>query len=189
MMRFQVRVGYALELVLVLAAGMVWRAVVVRSDPGLAGLLREGRSRQGRFQFVAGPVPGGRLLGGGLGLLVESLRGSPATWGLGRRIWSVAVLDVPLLRCRPLCDPNGGNLEDTPGALHRKGAAVAWVRNSSFTTFYPSAGWALAAVLVTSWFSGEPRCGHLDAREWGGRILLGLIVMEAIAFRFLGIIS
>jgi hypothetical protein len=187
-MRFQVRVSYALELVLVLAAGMACARWAVLSHPDWPAYFAKADLGR-RFQFVAEPFLVGVSLAGGLGLLVESLRRrSPATWGLGRRIWSVAAL-TSLFSAAGLCATQMGVIWRTRPAHLTAKAAVAWVRYSSFTTFYPSAGWVLAAVLVTSWFSGEPRCGHLDAREWSGRILLGMIVMEAITFRFLGIIS
>src|ERR1700722_18040228 len=91
-MRFQVRVSYALELVLVLAVGMACARWAVRSHPGAPAYFAKADLGR-RFQFVAEPFLVGVSLAGGLGLLVESLRRrSPATWGLGRRIWSVAAL-------------------------------------------------------------------------------------------------
>jgi len=92
-MRF--RLGYTLELVVVLAVGMALSRWTARFPDSTRFFAQADMGRQ--VQFLAEPFLAGAALAGGLGLLIEYLRRqSPPRWGLGRRTWSVAALLVLL---------------------------------------------------------------------------------------------
>jgi hypothetical protein len=176
-MRF--RLGYALELVIVLASGMALARWASQHPNAGAFFAHAGLVRS--VLFLTDPFLVGVALTGGIGLLVESLRRqSPSTWGMGRRTWAVAALTALF----SLIDHAGTKFATvrrfTPASA-TVDLATGFMRDEVVSTFYPSAGWVMAAILVTSSFSGE-RLGHpSDAREWGGRVLLWLIVAETLA--------
>jgi len=184
----RLRLGYALELVVVLAVGMSLSRWTAGFPDSARFFATADMGRQ--VQFLAEPFLVGGALAGGLGLLIESLRRrSPPIWGLGRRTWSVAALLVLL---------SALSLMGTQSAvLWRNGNRTAlsvrtvhyWLRNSYISTFYPAAGWVMAATLVTSFFSGDSAGRARDAREWAGLTLLWLIVAETVVFRILAVLS
>jgi hypothetical protein len=92
-----VRIRYALELVLVLAMGMALARAAFPphdfSEPPPSGSWVSWAV----LVLTLNPFMSGVALTGGFGLAIERIRGrSPATWGFGRWTWSLACLVVLL---------------------------------------------------------------------------------------------
>jgi hypothetical protein len=181
----RVRLGYALELVLVLAMGMAlgrWAA----HSPVAAGYFRSDVVRQ--FQFFVEPILAGMALAGGLGTWLEAARRrSPPNWGIGRWSWSVAALTV-LLYSVAESTVQMAILWKRQGHPDVKGALGQVQGQCILTTFYPQTCWVLAAAWLTFRISGQARDPNPDAREWAGRVFLALVVMWGIAYNVFAVI-
>jgi hypothetical protein len=181
----RIRLGYALELVLVLAVGMALARWSAHSMVA-AGYYRSGVVRQ--FQLFAEPFLAGAALAGGLGTWLEAARRrSPPIWGIGRWSWSVTALTVLLYSA----------VESTVQMAVRwkkfghpdVKAALGQVQGQCILTmFYPQTCWVLAAAWLTSRICGQPRDLAPDAREWAGRVFLALVVMWGIAYNVFAVI-
>jgi hypothetical protein len=182
----RVRLGYALELVVVLAAGMGLARWAASSPWADAYLVRGDLAR--RVQFLVEPILAGIALAGGLGTWLEAARRrSPPTWDIGRWCWSVTALTVLLY-----------SVADSTVAMavlwKRQGhpdvkVAIAYAQHSYLlTTFYPQTCWVLAAALITSRIASQPRVPAPDAREWAGRVFLASLVTWGVTYRIIAVI-
>jgi hypothetical protein len=181
----RVRLGYALELVVVLAAGMGlarWAA----SSPWAKAYLNRGDLGR-RVQFLVEPILAGIALAGGLGTWLEAARRrSPPTWDIGRWCWSVTALTV-LLYSVAESTMQMAVLWKRQGHPDVK-VAIAYAQNSVLTAFYPQTCWVLAAALITSRIASQPRVPAPDAREWAGRVFLALLVTWGVTYRLIAVI-
>lgn len=177
----QVRMGYALELVGVIAAGMAlarWAYFAV--DPLDSDLIVYDPFIDG---FILGSVfLHGVTLAGVVGLGIEAARGrSPRPWGIGRRAWSLAGWLFLL--------ETGGTLLKSSGLLRSSssgrelGSYLVHVLKpiAENPTIAPAC--LMAAVWVTSWMAGLPGGTPRDARECAGRALMAAILAHGIALQ------
>jgi len=181
--RPRIGLAYVMELVVGVAvcAGLLRDEV---SDPRLRDRLPNAPASEW-LRLVGETSLTGLALVGGLGLAVEAIRGrSPATWGLGRWIWSIAGSYAVLNIAANLAYAVVRRLLDRRVVLAPEmiaGLLRYLVRGQMLTEFV----WALTAVCLTAAFARAPRDPSPDAREWAGRIYASLVIALEIALRAL----
>jgi len=167
----RIRLGYAMEFVVVLAVGM-----------GLARFVwvvygKDAETLLDRLQIFIVPFLVGIGLAGGLGTWLEAARRrSPPIWGVGRWAWSVSALCVLLkvldLSVNLLFSHWRGN-----DAIHELGM----VGDLMILLFARETWWISTAAWLTSLIIRQPRDPSPDAREWAGHFYLAALVAYGIA--------
>lgn len=180
-MRPTIRLGYVLELV---ATAAVCSAVVrSQMTSRWVGLNHITAGHSGEIRLVGGGFLTGLALAGGVGLLVETLRGRrPTSWGIGRLIWSIAGVYMVLSTAVQLV-ALAINRSVRPGPIPPIGVAVQHLlERAAIYQFFGDFPWAIAAVCATALIVGGPRDPEPDAREWAGRLFASLIVALNLAY-------
>jgi hypothetical protein len=180
------RLGYALELIFVLAVGLALARWATQSLLINAYFVRSDLATQ--FQLIVASFFAGVGLVGGFGTWLEAARrSSPPTWGIGRWTWSVYALTVLLAYAEAATVALYTVWKS--GDLAGPRIVVAELQGTFvLTAAHPQAFWALAALWLTSRITGQFRDPAPDAREWVGRVSLALIVAAGIAHRVIGLI-
>jgi hypothetical protein len=178
MRRLTIRVGYVMELVV--AAAVCFAVVRSQMAPGshFAGSTRS----SGWVRLVGGSLLTGLALAGGLGLAAEAARRRrPATWGLGRWVWSISGLFVVFYGLWGIAVAlvnrwtyGGGSASFVDLALN----VLVW---GAIGQFFGGFAWAIAGFCTTAMIVGSLRDPDPDAREWAGRLFASLAVAVDIA--------
>ena len=182
----RIRLGDLLEWVLVLALGLgLSRWAVMEFMPD----VRQNGGRLTVSTYVE-PFLAGVSLGGATGLWWDCRRRkSPRPWGIGRWTWLIACLTVVI----GVAGNAGWQVMFTAkydGLRAAVRAISPWVRNSVCGVFASRAGWAFAALWITSRIAKAPVDPAPDAREWAGRALLAAIIGwtgATLVMRMLGV--
>ncbi len=180
MRRPTMRLGYVLELVATAAVCFA----VVRSQMTTSSVnspsLAPGSS--GWIRLVGGSLLTGLALAGGVGLVVETVRGRrPSTWGLGRWIWSIAGVFVIFSVASSLAALAVNRFVRKDRLPPLSLAVQGVLERTAIYQFFGGVGWAIAAVCATAMLAGSPCDPEPDAREWAGRLFASLIVALNIA--------
>ncbi len=180
MKRPTMRLGYVLELVATAAICLA----VVRSQmtASMVNSATPAPGSSGWIRLGGGSLLTGLALAGGGGLVVETIRGRrPATWGLGRWIWSIAGVFAALSVASQLA-ALALNRAVRKDRLPPLGGAVQGVlERTAIYQFFGGFGWAIAAVCATAMLARIPRDPEPDAREWAGRLFASLAIALDIA--------
>lgn len=180
MSRLKIPIAYLMELV---ATAAICVAMVqdLLTSTNLQALTGGFTTMFSRLQWIGGAILAGLALSGGLTLAVEVLRGRrPQTWGAGRWIWAIAGLSIVL--CVLI---KGASLT---AVLARKGVTSHWLpyyfqlKQHIYQHFIEGPFFTLAAFGVTAILARTPRDPSPDAREWLGRLYLGLAILVNLAF-------
>jgi hypothetical protein len=169
--------GYAMELVAVLACGM---AVANRMRDGLLWLADMDKvAFLLELDSAMGPFLGGVALAGGIGLAAEGWRKrSPAGWDWGRWSWSAAFIAsfVTLIQAA------GHDL--SVEWLSSDPRSWAEVTDEIFTVWSLTFSYAilptLVGVLAMKRLSTSSGVSCPDGREWAGRALAAAIALWSV---------
>lgn len=118
---------------------------------------------------------------GGAGLLVETLRGrKPATWSVGRWVWSIAGLSALMA---PLWEVflELVAIANYPGRATLSEAVMNALRRAAHSsTYMVDLTWILVGLWVTAHITRALPSGPIDFRELAGRTYLTLLVVVRI---------
>ncbi len=184
-MKRTTRLGYLLELVLVIAIAMALSRAAYRnhdwSGPPISGWW----GFWWTLCFLVEPFLSGVALAGGAGLAIEmTRRRSPPAWGWGRWTWSVSCLVVLM--------GFGGNFCVVVIWLLRQSSPPPasevlynnlmgyWSNQFSNTILL-----ALVPALITARLARVPTSSSPDGREWAGRAFAVFAVLWASVFQIM----
>lgn len=172
-----IRLGYVLELV---ATAALCFGLMRFHSPRMVPTGRMPAS--GWVRFSGGALLTAMTFTNGIGLVLETIRGRrPVSWGLGRWIWSIAVLFLAFSLAGQSFVAVTQYLRVFPrsrGFVYVFGHVFEWL---VVHPFFGGSAWAIAAVCATSMLAGSPRDPKPDAREWAGRVFASLAVALNIA--------
>jgi hypothetical protein len=188
-MKITVQLGYALELVFVVAVAMALARVAFGNHDWSGAPAPGWWDYWWRLCFLVEPLMSGVALAGGTGLAIEVLRRrTPPVWGWGRWTWSLAGLGV-------LMNFAGGSGQtliywlthpisphQPPGLFYYLvGGWPDWFSNMILLTLVPA--------LITARVAGVPVSASPDGREWAGRAFALLSVLWGSVFRVVPLFS
>lgn len=176
----RIRLGYAMELVVVVASGLALARSTL-GDPSLRRYLGADSTDLPGFLLIDTTL-GGIAVAGGIGLAIEAVRRrSPPSWDIGRWCWAVAAMTVVLRAASvaismglPTWKDLGRRSFDASSALFHARLSLAWTFTRSVGL--PFAAAAIVALIVRS------KGITPDAREWAGRALLAAISALALTY-------
>jgi hypothetical protein len=183
MKRPTIRLGYVMELVVAAAVCFaVVRSQLSTTSPLAHRFAMPIPLRASEWiKLVGGSSLTGMALASGVGLVVETICGRrPASWGLGRWIWSIAGLFSIFYSADLFAQVAIGHLAPG-GALSLVPVAPTLLGRAAIYQFFSGFAWAIAAVCTTAMLAGSPRDPEPDTREWAGRLFASLAIALNIA--------
>lgn len=163
-------IGYAIELVIALAFGLgawlgaYWNDAFPNEVDTWQAFFVEWVLSRGTVFLV------GVSLVGGLGVMVESLRGrSPHPWGPGRWVWAITSLGSVAFGVQYV-SYFYSHLLKSRDAYYGLSMFVSghWIELTAF----------LVSLGITARLLGLPKSSRADAREWAGRLLGVMMIVR-----------
>ncbi len=176
-----IRLGYVLELVATAAVCFaVVRSQLTTSSVNSPSL--DVRRSSDWVRLLGGSILTGMALAGGVGLAVETVRGRrPASWGLGRWIWSIATMFMVFFVASSLAGWRSIDSSARTGCPRSAWRSRAYFERIAIHQFFGAFAWTIAAVCTTAMLARSPRDPEPDAREWAGRLFASVAVALNIA--------
>jgi hypothetical protein len=178
------RLGYALELVAVLAVGLAFLRLWTDEAEAAPRHLRLAHY----FKAFGDSFPTGVALAGLLGLGIEVARGrSPAIWGLGRWVWSFAGLCF-FFESSFMVVVNVADNAHHGKPIDFVSQILEWLPWFGAVQ-WGAIAWGVVAVALTRRLARLPPDPAPDAREWSGRVFAGFLMAWAVADKMVMVLS